>query len=250
VELLRSDQQLTRPKRSHSLWHSAGVRLHLLPRGVLDLTDPVPPHVDRIDELVVELRHTYLSTVESLAMLVEAKDATTGHHLERCRTHATALARLVDPSLATDEVQHGYLLHDIGKMGIPGKILTKPSRLSSREMSIMRRHPGLGVRMVSPMQVLDPRAVDVIHHHHERFDGTGYPSGLRGDAIPLAARIFSVVDAFDSMINDRPYRRALPIDRAVHELLAGAGTQFDPEIVAVFVGLVSGLAEPLATTTP
>jgi putative nucleotidyltransferase with HDIG domain len=207
----------------------------------LDLTTFGPAGPDRIEGLIRELQQTYLSTVETLAFLVEAKDAYTAHHLERCRQYAAALAAQIDPDLATEDVQHGYLLHDIGKMGIPEHILTKPRPLSAPEAEIMRTHPTLGVSIVEPMRFLDERAIDVIRFHHERFDGTGYPQGLGGDEIPLAARIFSVVDAFDAMSTDRPYRRALTLDRAVAELIGGSGTQFDPGVVGSFLKIVDEL---------
>lgn len=196
---------------------------------------------ERIEALMRELRAAYLSTVESLAYLVEAKDTCTAHHLERCRLYATALARRIDAELATEDVQHGYLLHDIGKIGIPEHILTKRRPLSDAEEEVMRTHPELGVGIVAPMRFLDDRAIDVIRFHHERFDGSGYPDGLRGEHIPLAARIFSVVDAFDAMTSDRPYRRALSRNRAVAQLIGGAGTQFDPAVVGAFVTIVDDL---------
>ena len=206
---------------------------------------------DRIEGLIRELRATYLSTVESLAYHVEAKDMCTAHHLERCRLYATALAGRIDAELATEDVRHGYLLHDIGKIGIPEHILTKRRPLSADEEEVMRTHPDLGVAIVAPMRFLDDRAIDVIRFHHERFDGSGYPDGLRGEAIPLAARIFSVVDAFDAMTSNRPYRRALTRNRAVAQLIAGAGTQFDPAVVGAFVTIVDDLPrlsrQPLAT---
>jgi HD-GYP domain-containing protein (c-di-GMP phosphodiesterase class II) len=195
----------------------------------------------RIDGLIRELRATYLSTVQTFALLVEAKDTYTAHHLERCRQYATALAAEIDSTLADEDVQHGYLLHDIGKIGVPEALLTKPGPLTAREVAIMRAHPSLGAEIVAPMQFLDARAIDVIRYHHERFDGHGYPDRLTADEIPLAARIFSVVDAFDAMTTDRAYRKALGTDEAVSHLISGAGTQFDPDIVATFLTIMDRL---------
>jgi HD-GYP domain-containing protein (c-di-GMP phosphodiesterase class II) len=192
----------------------------------------------KLDALMKELRDTYLRMVQTLAFVVEAKDEYTRYHLERCKEYATALAEEIDPSLATTEVQYGFLLHDVGKIGVPESILSKPSPLSEEEWRLMRTHPVHGVSIVQAMRFLDERAIAVIRHHHERFDGNGYPDGLSGEDIPLAARLFSVVDAFDAMTTDRPYRRALPSDVALARIAKAAGTQFDPHVVGVFLDLV------------
>jgi ribonuclease P protein subunit RPR2 len=191
------------------------------------------------------LRETYLSTMKVLAQVVEAKDATTRGHLDRTQAYGMALARRIDPALADrPELAYGFFLHDIGKVGIPESILRKRGPLSDDEWEVMRSHPALGARIVEPMRFLGEAAL-VIRHHHERFDGTGYPAGLRGEAIPLPARIFAVADAFDAMTSDRPYRAALPRGRALQELALARGTQFDPDVVDVFVGLVHEEGEAL-----
>jgi HD-GYP domain-containing protein (c-di-GMP phosphodiesterase class II) len=122
-------------------------------------------------------------------------------------------------------------------VGIPEHILCKAGPLSVDEWTVMRNHPIIGAQIVAPIAFLS-EAVDLIRHHHERFDGSGYPDGLAGEAIPLAARIFSVADSFDAMTSDRPYRGAIGLEPALEEIRAGAGTQFDPEVVRVFVGMV------------
>ncbi|HXF36445.1 MAG TPA: HD-GYP domain-containing protein [Actinomycetota bacterium] len=184
------------------------------------------------------LRDTYLATMKVLVQVVEAKDATTRGHLDRTQAYGMALARRIDPALAErPELAYGFFLHDIGKVGIPEAILRKRGPLSDAEWEVMRSHPTLGARIVEPMRFLGEAAL-VIRHHHERFDGTGYPGGLRGDAIPLPARIFAVADAFDAMTSDRPYRAPLPRERALGELAAARGTQFDPAVVDAFVDLV------------
>ena len=194
-----------------------------------------------LDQLVGELKTTYLRVVQTLAFVVEAKDEYTRYHLERCREYGTALAEIVDPALATPEVQYGFLLHDVGKIGVPESILSKPGPLNTEEMRLMRLHPLNGVHIVQQMNFLTDDAIDVIRHHHERFDGEGYPDRLKGDAIPLVARVFSVVDAFDAMTTDRPYRKALTIPEALRRLQAGAATQFDPDVVGSFMELVERL---------
>ena len=190
----------------------------------------------RLERALGDLRQAYLQTVRSLALVVEAKDATTGQHIERCRLYGMAL--LAEMGLADEnrEAEFGFLLHDCGKVGIPESVLNKPGPLTAAEWRVMRTHPLIGYQLVADIPFLRTAAM-VVRCHHEMFDGTGYPAGLRGEEIPLAARVFSVVDAFDAMTADRPYRAALPLDAAVEELQKMAGTQFDPEVVRIFAPL-------------
>jgi len=158
-----------------------------------------------------------------------------------------ALAERVDPRLVErPEVAYGFFLHDIGKVGIPESVLCKPGPLTDDEWDIMRTHPGIGAQIVEPIRFLEG-AVEIVRTHHERWDGRGYPIGLRGEQIPLAARVFAIADSFDAMTSDRPYRAAMSFDEAFEEIRLGSGTQFDPDIVEVFLDLASegGLwAEP------
>ncbi len=191
-----------------------------------------------LQRVLEQLNEAYLSTMKTLAFLVEAKDVGTRLHLDRTNEFGLALAALVAPQLAAlPDLGYGFLLHDIGKIGISERILTKRGPLSGSEWAVMKTHPLIGAQVVAPMAFLG-RATDVICCHHERWDGRGYPRGLAGDAIPLPARIFSVVDAFDAMTSDRPYRKALPTERAIEEITAGSGTQFDPEIVEAFLIMI------------
>ena len=192
-----------------------------------------------LDEAHDGLREMYVATMTSLAQVVEAKDATTRGHLDRTHRYGLALAERVDPLLAArPEVGYGFFLHDIGKVGVPESVLCKPGPLDDAEWAVMREHPAIGAQIVAPMRFL-AGAVEIVRTHHERWDGCGYPLGLRREEIPLAARIFSIADSFDAMTSDRPYRSALPLERALEEIRDGAGTQFDPDVARAFLELVA-----------
>ncbi|HMJ00549.1 MAG TPA: HD-GYP domain-containing protein [Gaiellaceae bacterium] len=192
-----------------------------------------------LEEALERLETSYATTVRALAAAVELRDDETGGHAQRVTTLALELTRRVDPELAAEpQLEYGFLLHDLGKIGIPDAILRKPGRLDPDELEQMRFHSVLGERVIEQIPYLSGLARDVVACHHERWDGTGYPAGLRGTQIPSAARIFAVVDAYDAMTNDRPYRDAMPIEAALDELEKNSGTQFDPSIVTEFVMLV------------
>jgi ribonuclease P protein subunit RPR2 len=198
-----------------------------------------------LERVLANLQETYLATMTSLAQVVEAKDRTTRGHLERTQSYGVALARRIDAALADGpELGYGFFLHDIGKVGIPESILCKNGPLSASEWDVMRAHPTIGAQIVAPIRFLGDASL-VIRHHHERFDGTGYPEGLAGEEIPLAARIFAIADSFDAMTSDRPYRGAFALERALGEITAGAGTQFDPDVVKVFIDLIEEEPSPL-----
>jgi HD-GYP domain-containing protein (c-di-GMP phosphodiesterase class II) len=192
-----------------------------------------------LEHALERARDMYIATMKSLAHVVEAKDPTTRGHLDRTAHYGIALARVVDPVLAArPEVAYGFFLHDIGKVGIPESILCKAGPLTELEWIVMRSHPNQGARIVEPIPFMG-EAVEIVRTHHERFDGGGYPRGLRGEQIPLAARIFAIADSFDAMTSDRPYRSALSTEEAVAEIRAGSGTQFDPLCVEAFEALAA-----------
>src|SRR2546428_14173460 len=176
--------------------------------------------------------------MKTLVQVVEAKDLTTKGHLDRTLAFGLTLAKRIDPELAErPELGYGFFLHDIGKVGIPERILCKNGPLSAEEWTVMRTHPVIGSQIVAPIRFLGD-AVEIIRHHHERFDGSGYPRRLQGNDIPMAARRFAVADSFDAMTSDRPYRKALAIDEALAEVKAGAGSQFDPEVAREFFAMM------------
>ncbi len=184
-----------------------------------------------------ELHASYLATVHALAAAVEAKDGYTGGHIQRVHELGILLARRLVPGDAEDpQLAYGFLLHDVGKLAVPDAVLTKPGKLTKREWVLIRRHPEAGARILAGISFLD-RALDVVLHHHERWDGKGYPHGLAGEQIPAWARIFAVVDAVDAITSDRPYRRAQPLSVAVERVLADAGAQFDPACAEAFAAL-------------
>jgi len=186
------------------------------------------------------LHDSYRVTVRALAAALELRDDDTGAHASRVTELALRLTRRVAPDLADDpELEYGFLLHDIGKIGVPDAILLKPDRLDPQELGRIQRHVTLGRQILAEIPYLKGTAADIAAAHHERWDGTGYPNRLRGEQIPLAARIFSVVDTFDAITNNRPYRLAQPVDHAIAEIRKGAGTQFDPGIVQAFIELIS-----------
>ncbi len=216
---------------------SDGVRTQLLvfAQEIKEIYQQERRRSHELERVLEQLNEAYLSTMKTLAFLVEAKDVGTRLHLDRTSRYGLALARVVAPELAArPELGYGFLLHDIGKVGVSERILTKRGPLTPSEWAVMRTHPLIGAQVVAPMAFLG-RATDVIRCHHERWDGLGYPRGLRGDEIPLGARIFSVVDAYDAMTSDRPYRRAISAVSAIEQIARGSGTQFDPDIVEAFL---------------
>ena len=195
-----------------------------------------------------ELELSYFHTVRALAAAVEAKDGYTGAHIQRVHAIGLLLAREIAPDQAADpQLGYGFLLHDIGKLSVPDAVLRKPGPLTDSEWTLMRRHPEAGARILHAVPFLD-RAVDVVLHHHERWDGRGYPAGLREDSIPLWARIFAVADTVDAITSDRPYRRGRPLEQAVEEILARAGTQFDPDCAHAIADLDHGAVRELVAT--
>jgi response regulator RpfG family c-di-GMP phosphodiesterase len=177
------------------------------------------------------------STLEALGSAIDARDVGTHAHSRRVCGYSLVIARVHGvPEGRLRDIEHGVLLHDIGKIGIPDAILLKPGPLTPAEWVVMRRHPEIGRRMIERIPFLRG-AVPIVYHHHERWDGTGYPLGLRGEAIPLEARVFAVADAFDAMTFDRPYSRAISFEAARHEIHQYAGTQFDPAVVDTFLGI-------------
>lgn len=203
------------------------------------------------EQAVVAIRNAHMyetqervtwGTIRSLSAILDGMD------VRSPRRKGTQRQFLADLCLAIAEkmgirssqlrpLQYAALLHDAGRIGIPDEIVRKPSKLNPSEFKAVKEHTVKGARLLEPLEILEP-AVPIILHHHERYDGTGYPKGLKGEAIPLGARILSVANAFEAMISERPYRRSLSVGEAAHEIASHTGTQFDPKVVKVFLVLL------------
>lgn len=188
--------------------------------------------------------------VEALAEAMDLREQETGLHSKRVATHTLLLARHHFSKLDDlREVYWGSLLHDIGKIGVPDAILLKQGKLTDEEWKVMRQHPQHGHDIVKKLPLL-AMAGEIVLCHEERFDGSGYPRGLKEEQIPLAARLFAVIDTLDAMTFDRPYRKALPFNVAKAEIVRMEGTQFDPEVVQTFLKEEEALREMAAMEYP
>jgi putative two-component system response regulator len=186
----------------------------------------------------------------ALASAIDAKDPVTEHHCDRVAEQATILAQTLGLSdSAIEAVTYGAVLHDVGKIGIAESVLSKPGDLTASERTEMQRHPVIGDGILRPLR-LGSIVGPIVRGHHERWDGTGYPDGLKGEAIPIGARIVAVVDSYDAMTHNRPYRDALSTDEAREELLRNRGTQFDPEMVDAFLNQLAAGVERRGADRP
>jgi response regulator RpfG family c-di-GMP phosphodiesterase len=218
-------------------------------RHELYLEEMVATRTRELNGALATVEGSYRATLEALAASLEARDHETHGHSERVVAFSLRLGRelrLDDEQLRA--LEFGAMLHDIGKIGVPDAVLRKPGRLTEEEWALMRRHPKLGEQILSGIEFLGG-AARVVAQHHERWDGTGYPMGLRGEEIDLNARIFAVADAFDAITSDRVYRGARSYESAVDELGTGAGRHFDPQVVASFYRIPRGDWEALRRPT-
>jgi putative nucleotidyltransferase with HDIG domain len=199
-------------------------------------------YLDRAGAAAAELRRAYDATLDGWAAALDLRDHSTAEHTHRVTELTVALAsRFGFAAEALENVRRGATLHDIGKMGVPDDILGKPGALTDDEWVQMRRHPDLAVEMLRGIDYLQP-ALPIPWCHHEKWDGSGYPRGLVGVQIPLEARLFAVVDVYDAVTSVRPYREPMHETEALALLESGAGSHFDPDVVAAFLDLVRGPA--------
>jgi putative nucleotidyltransferase with HDIG domain len=211
----------------------------------LDLEQMVNARTGMLHQAIADLERSYDITLEALGDALDLKDAETEGHSKRVTAFTIALARGAGiPAAQIPIVARGAFLHDIGKMAIPDAILLKPSRLQAEEQKVMREHPARGYQMLRKIPFLQ-EAAEIVYSHQEHYDGSGYPRQLRGDEIPLGARIFAVADTLDAITSDRPYRKAATFAAARQEIKRCAGTQFDPMVVEVYLSLPDQLWEDL-----
>lgn len=215
--------------RAKQLGRNRVCRFDAVP-GADEATDPYQLH--RF------LRDGSLATIQALAAAVDAKDPYTQGHSTRVAEYAARLASWTGASQSDIDLVHTTgTLHDVGKIGVPDSILQKPGRLDDEERRVMETHPVLGEVIVKKAPQL-ALSLPGVRHHHERWDGGGYPDGLAGEAIPYVARILAVADTYDAMTSDRPYRKGMAPETALAEIERGAGTQFDPELARAFADLM------------
>lgn len=211
--------------------------VQVTPKGsdeISQLTHSFNEMVQSLSDSKMDLLKAYDSTLVGWSNALELRDQDTQGHTQRVTALTVDLACWMGvPQADLDNLRRGALLHDIGKMGIPDSILRKPGKLTKAEWEIMRKHPRYAYEMIYPIEYLRP-ALDIPYCHHERWDGTGYPRGLKGDDIPLAARIFAVIDVWDAMRSQRPYRAALSVEEVCDYLNSASGTHFDPAVVDAF----------------
>lgn len=190
-------------------------------------------------KLYIEMRNLYISTIQALNKTVEAKDPYTSGHANRVEKFAVELATAYQlPFESIENIKTASILHDIGKIGINDAILNKTTRLTNEEYSEIMRHPSIGAEIISKVDFLKD-ITTIVKHHHERYDGHGYPDGLVGDQIPIEACVLTIADSYDAMTSDRPYRKALTPEEAFEELKKNSGTQFHPGLVDAFIKMMT-----------
>jgi len=193
-----------------------------------------------VEDAHAQLLSAYDATIEGWSRALDLRDKETEGHTQRVTktTEKLALMAGISPEDLIN-IRRGSLLHDIGKMGVPDSILFKPDQLTDEEWVIMRKHPQYAYEMIQPIEYLRP-ALDIPYCHHEKWDGTGYPRGLKGEEIPLSARLFALVDVWDALCSDRPYRSAMPKADALEYIRSQAGTHFDPALTRLFIDHIKG----------
>ncbi len=200
-----------------------------------ELTTTIRSRLTRSQQLLLaQLQQAYSSSLIMLANAIELRDQYTRGHVERVRDHSLIIAKQMGWTVAQlDHLQYGSILHDIGKIHIPESVLSKPGPLDEAEWAEMRKHPIIGVEMIKDIKYLAP-AIPVIRHHHERWDGSGYPDGIAGEEIPIGARIVAIADSLDAMCTVRPYHAAHTPEEAFNEIVGGSGTLYAPDVVKAF----------------
>jgi HD-GYP domain-containing protein (c-di-GMP phosphodiesterase class II) len=207
------------------------------------------PENIKVKELQTQLLAVRTSVICAMNQLLDLKDLNTGVHSTRLAEWAVRIGRdlgLDDECLR--DLEAAAILHDIGKIGVPDAILRKPAKLTDEEYAVIKKHPEYGWAVLRAVPGFERVSLFVLHHH-EAFDGKGYPAGLRGDEIPIGSRIVSVMDSFDAMVSSRPYRKGMPLEEAIRRLEADTGKQFDPIVTPRFIALARGGASTVFDAT-
>jgi len=196
-----------------------------------------------LTRLYEDLKETYMRTIKALAHAIDARDHYTFSHSDNVTRYAEAIAREMKvDALYINDIKDACQLHDLGKIGVHDSVLSKPSALTETEVGEIRLHAEKGAQILEPLKFLD-HVIDIVKHHHERWDGKGYPDGLSGEQIPLGARIMAVADSYDAMVSARPYRKVgLTTHEAIEEIRRNSGTQFDPKAVEAFLKVVESFS--------
>jgi len=193
-----------------------------------------------LSRLYEDLRETYMRTIKALAHAIDARDHYTYSHSDNVTRYAELIARQMGVDmLYIENIKDSCQLHDLGKIGVHDNILSKPDALTQEEFNEIKQHAEKGAQILEPLKFLD-NVIDIVKHHHERWDGKGYPDGLKGESIPLGARIMTVADSYDEMVSARPYRKVgLSVNEAIEEIRRNSGAQFDPVVVEAFLKVVN-----------
>lgn len=227
-----ADDFLTKPYNSVELF----ARLQTILR--LNRYRRIAEQQAELKELNNELLTAYNKTIEGWSQALDLRDKETEGHTQRVTELAIKFARAAGfPEEEIEHLRRGALLHDVGKLGIPDSILHKPGKLTEEEWVIMRKHPVYAYEWLSSIKFLEP-ALNIPYAHHEKWDGTGYPRGLKGEEIPVVARIFAIVDVWDALCSDRPYRKAMPKAEALEYVLSQSGSHFDPALMEIFAEII------------
>ncbi len=235
-----ADDYITKPFRNQELIFRINSRLRTkaLEEEILVSNKSLLTTQRAIQATTRELDKTRQDTIYSLLVALETRDPYTSGHAKKVSKMCVDVARAMDfDEKSLEYMEYASILHDVGKIGVPYNILMKEGKLSPEEEREMRKHPLISAEIIRPIGFLE-RIIPIIRSHHESFDGSGYPDGLKGDQIPMEARIISIVDAYHAMVSDRPYRRAMPVSRSINILQSVSGTQIDPDVLKIFFDLL------------